>query len=270
MLSIPDITLTSLDTISAFKLDNEPAFIMDELQDATIANTQDKQDITGKGGRKLSSLKRNKAVTISGTNGLISAGMLEAQTGAAFEAKDSTPVVWTDYLTIENDKAKTNYKAVGAVGAEITALYIRNGDGSCGAKLAQDSAAAAGKFAYNPSNREITFLADAYDDGTEIVVFYTRNIPGSVLVNMSDKYSEKLKLYIDATGEDRCGRQYHVQFFIPKADFSGEFSIELGGDQVTHGFEAESLAGSNCGGVKGGELWTYTVFGVNAEDAVGE
>lgn len=267
MLNIADITLTSLDTITAFKLDGEPAFILDELQDATISNTQDTQEVTGKGGRRLANLKRNKAVTISGTNGLISAGLIEAQTGGAFETKESTPVSYTDYLTIAEDKATTSYVAAGAAGKEIEALYIKNGDGSCGAKLAQDAAAAEGKFAYNPSTKELTFNADDYDDGTEIIVFYTRNIPGSVLTNMSDVYSDKLQLYVDATGEDKCGRQYHVQFFIPKADFSGEFDFELGGDQVTHGFEAESLAGSNCGGVVGGALWTYTVFGVDAEDA---
>lgn len=267
MLNIADITLTSLDTITAFELGGDPAFILDELQDATIANTEEKQDITGKGGRKLSSLKRNKAVTISGTNGLVSAGLAEVQVGNKFEEKESTPVAFTDYLTINEDKATTTYLAAGAAGKEIEALYIKNGDGSCGTKLVQAAAAAAGKFSYNPENKELAFLADAYEDGTEIIVFYTRNIPGHVLTNMSDKYSGKLQLYIDATGEDRCGKQYHVQFYIPKADFNGEFSWELGGDQVTHAFEAESLAGSNCGGVVGGALWTYTVFGADAEDA---
>lgn len=267
MLNIADITLTSLDTITAFKLDGEPAFILDELQDATISNTQDTQEVTGKGGRRLSNLKRNKAVTISGTNGLISAGLIEAQTGSAFETKESTPVAYTDYLTIAEDKATTSYVAAGVAGKEIEALYIKNGDGSCGDKLEQAASAAEGKFAYNPTTKVLTFAEDAYEDGTEIVVFYTRNIPGSVLTNMSDVYSDKLQLYVDATGEDKCGRQYHVQFFIPKADFSGEFDFELGGDQVTHGFEAESLAGSNCGGVVGGALWTYTVFGVDAQDA---
>ena len=269
MLSVADITLTSLDTITAFELGGDPAFILDELQDATISQTQDAQEVTGKGGRKLSSLKRNKAVTVSGTNGLISAGLIEAQTGGEFEVRESTPVAYTDYLTIAEDAATTTYTAVGTAGSEIEALYIKNGDGSCGVKLEQAAAAAEGKFAYNPATKALTFAANAYDDGTEIVVFYTRNIPGAVLTNMSDSYSKQLQLYIDATGEDRCGKQYHVQFFIPKADFSGEFEIEMGGDQVTHGFEAESLAGSNCGGVAGGALWTYTVFGLDADDANG-
>lgn len=262
MLSIADITLTSLDTITAFKLNGDPAFILDELQDATISQTQDAQEVTGKGGRKLNSLKRNKAVTISGTNGLVSAGLMEVQTGGEFEVDDDLPVAVTEYLTIESDAAATTYTATGDAGAEIEALYIRNSDGSCGTKLAQDSAAGSGKFAYNPTTKALTFAANAYDDGTEIVVFYTREIEGARLTNMSDTYSGKLKLYVDATGEDRCGKQYHVQFYIPKADFSGEFDFEMGGDQVTHAFEAESLAGSNCGGVVGGALWTYTVFGL--------
>lgn len=45
-------------------------FTLDELQSASIANSEEKQDITGKQGRKLTSLKKNKSVTVSGTNDL--------------------------------------------------------------------------------------------------------------------------------------------------------------------------------------------------------
>ena len=52
-------------------------FTLDELQNATIAQGQEKTDITGRQGRKLSSLKKNKTVTISGNNGIVSGGLLE-------------------------------------------------------------------------------------------------------------------------------------------------------------------------------------------------
>ncbi len=42
------------------------------------------------------------------------------------------------------------------------------------------------------------------------------------------------------------------------------FSFEMGENQTVHAFEAESLAGA-CG--TDGALWTYTIFGANAEDA---
>lgn len=262
-MNIKDITITSLETISAFDLvTGNYRFTLDELQNATIANTQESTEITGKGGRKLSNLKRNKAVTISGTNGLVSGGLLEAQTGGKFENK-ATEVMWTDYLTVSGNKTDTKYKAIGTTGAEIEALFIRNADGSVGEELVQASTAGTGKFTYTPGTKALTFHTDVAD-GTEVIVYYKRRIKADVLDNESDVYSEKCTLYIDAFGEDKCGNVYRIQFFIPKADFSGEFSLEMGENQTAHAFEAESLAGA-CGA--GGSLWTYTVFGVNTADA---
>ena len=262
---INDITITSLETITAFDIATGAyRFTLDELQNAKIANTQEKTDITGKAGRKLNSLKRNKGVVISGTNGLVSGGLLEVQTGGEFKSVDEAPIQWTDYLTIASNAATTSYKAVGTAGNEIESVYIKNENGTLGEVLTQAEAAAEGKFAYDPATKKITFVADAYEDGTEIVVYYTRNVKADVLENISDSYSEKCKLYIDAFGEDKCNNVYRIQFYIPRADFSGNFDFDLGENQTVHAFEAESLAGA-CGSA--GTLWTYTVFGANAEDA---
>ena len=268
MIKVPDITITNLETIKAFGLDGVPRFVLDELQNAKIANTQEEQEVTGKAGRKLNRLKKNKAVTISGTNGLISGGMMEAQTGGTFANKASTPVSWTDYLSITSNEAETNYKAVGTAGAEIDAVYVKAADGTLETKLEQAATAAEGKFAYNPGTKKLTFNSGDYDDGTEIVVFYTRNIAGAVLANESDKFSEKLTLYIDGFGEDICGKTYRIQFYIPKADFTGDFDLDLGGDQTVHSFEAESLASAGCSSLgNSGALWTYTIFDSDAPDA---
>lgn len=261
-MNINDLTITSLETITAFALGTGAyLFTLDELQNATIANTQETSDITGKQGRKLSKLKRNKAVTISGTNGMLSGGLLEMQTGSTF-TNGATEVLHTDYLTVAGNEATTNFKAIGTAGAEITSLFVRKADGTRGEVLAQDANTSDGKFAYDPATKKLTFTA--LDDGTEIVVHYTRKITADVLSNESDVYSSKCMLYVDAMAEDKCANVYHVQFFIPKADFSGEFSLEMGDNQTVHAFEAEALAGA-CGA--GGKLWTYTVYGANAEDA---
>lgn len=104
MFNVNDVTITSLETITAFDITTGNfKFVLDELQSATIAQSQDKTDITGKQGRKLSSLKRNKAVTISGNNGLVSGGLMELQTGCAFENKVTT-VMWTDYLVVNDNQ----------------------------------------------------------------------------------------------------------------------------------------------------------------------
>lgn len=269
MLSVNDITITSLDIITAYSLAGVPRFILDELSEAQISNTQEKEDITGKGGRKLNSLKKNKAVTVSGTNGMLSAGLLEAQTGSEFEHKTDAAVEWSESLVISSNASATSYKAVGTTGAEITALYVKDSTGAASTKLEQAATAAEGKFAYDPATKALTFAESAYADGTEIIVFYTRKIEADQLGNNSEKYSEKLRLIIDATAEDKCSNVYHLQIEIPKADFNGDFDIAMGDSQATHAFEAESLVSSASCGTTGGaaNLWTWTIFGANVEDA---
>ena len=257
-----DLIITSLETITGFALGTgNHLFSLDELRNASIAQGQEKVDITGKQGRKLSSLKRNKTVTISGENGMLSCGLLEMQTGSKFENK-MTEVEWADYLTVSDNEAVTSYKAIGTAGAEITELYTVSASGIADQKLAQADQAAAGKFAYDPTTKKLTFSGIA--DGTQIVVYYKRKITAEVLSNKSDVYSGKCELYVDALAEDKCANIYHVQFHIPKADFNGEFTLEFGGDQAVHNFEAEGLAGA-CG--TSGNLWDMIVFGVDTEDA---
>ena len=264
-MNINDIAITSLDVITGFDiLTGAHLFTLDELHSAAIANSEEKQDIIGKQGRKLNSLKKNKAVTVSGTNGLVSGGLFELQVGNKFEDK-VTEVMWTDYLDVASNSANTNYTAVGTEGDEISAVYVKSSDGTLGAPLKQGAAAKDGEFTYDPATKKLTFANVA--DGTEIVVYYKRKIQANTLENLSDHYSGKCALYIDATGEDKCTNVYRIQFYIPKADFSGEFSLDMGDNQAVHAFEAEALAGG-CGGTA--SLWTYTIFGANAVDATSD
>lgn len=263
-VNVNDITITSLETITAFDIVSGAfKWVLDELQNATIANTQETTDITGKQGRLLNTLKRNKAVTVSGNNGLLSGGMLETQVGNSFQNK-KTSIMYPDYLTVTGNQAVTTYKAVGTAGNEIESVYLRNEDGTLGEVLTQGDSVSTGVFTYDPATKTIRFNTDDIKDGTEIAVYYFRQIQANVLENLSDQYSDKVSLYIDAFAEDKCANVYRVQFFIPKADFNGNFDIQMGDNQSVHAFEARSLAGA-CG--TSGALWTYTIFGENTPDA---
>lgn len=260
-MNINDIAITSLDTIAGFDINTGiHLFTLDELQSASIANSEEKQDITGKQGRKLTSLKKNKAVKVSGTNGLVSSGLTETQVGSKFENK-VTEVMWMDHLTVTSNAATTNYIAIGEEGDEIISLDVKDSAGAVVKTLTQGTEAKDSTFTYSPTTKALAFFDLA--DGTEIVVRYQRKVQANVLENLSDSYSKKCALYIDATGEDKCANIYRIQFYIPKADFSGEFSLEMGDNQTVHAFEAEALAGG-CGGSNA--LWTYTIFGSNAND----
>lgn len=240
---------------------------LDELQNASISNTQETVDITGKNGRLLNTLKRNKAVTISASNGLLSAGLMASQVGSEFATKTDAKVKASESLTVNSNKATLTYKAVGTSGNEIKSIRVRNSDGTMGATYTQGSAVGDNVFTYSASTKEIAFKTGALADGSEIIVHYDRKIKASVLDNLSDKYSEKAELIIDAIGEDKCGKIYRLQFHVPKADISGNFDISLGGDQQAHAFEARSQAGARCGTGSAAPLWSVSIYGENEADA---
>lgn len=263
---VNDLSITSLETIMAFGINGGAhRFTLDELQNATIANSQDNTALTGKGGRTIGQLKQNKSVTVSGTNGMVSMGLVEVEVGSAGEHRASTPVKFPDYLVVTDNKATTKYKAVGTAGNEIQEVIVKNSDGTIKKRLSQDATAAEGKFAYDPATKELTFAADEIENGTAIVVYYTRNVEGDVISNISDNYSETVEMYVDGLAEDKCHNIYHVQFYIPYADFTGSFDLAMGDSQTTHGFEATSLASACTNG--GTKFWDMTVFGEQEDTA---
>ncbi len=261
---IENITITSLETITAFSKSGNYLFTLDELQNTSIQNTAEKVPVAGKQGRLINNLKRNKAVAITGTNGLLSLGLMAADSGAEVMTKD-VDILWYETLTVTGGKAKTAFKAVGTAGAEIDSLFVK--DPITGVRirmLEQDAAAAAGKFAYDPATKELTFHTDIAD-GTHIVVYYNRKINGQVISNNAKNYSEKCTLYIDAFGEDHCNTTYRVQIIVHTCDFNGNFNIDMGDNPSTHSFEAQALA-SGC--TSDGSFWDFIVFGMNEQDVI--
>ena len=255
-VDVSKLVITEVAQITAFNNAGELEFIMDEVQDGSIKNTQEKSDIKGRNGRKIASLKKNKAVTVSATNGVLVGGVLAAQTGTEVE-QGTFKVRITDVMTVNSNKCSTSKTAVGTVGDEIGVLYIKNANGSLGTKLEQDATAASGKFTYDPATKEITVTDIA--DGTEVVAFYDVEVDSARISNDSEKYSKVLKLYIDVVLQDSCDVEYAGQVIIQRADVSGEFELSLGGDNFAHAFEAESLAGGCTGSTN---LWDLIVYGV--------
>lgn len=259
-VDVNKLVITEVAQITAFNNADELEFIMDEVQEGSISNSQEKTDITGRNGRKIGSLKKNKAVTVSATNGMLVGGTLAAQTGTEIE-QGKFNVRITDVVTVKENKCKISKEAVGTLGNEIGTVYVKNANGSLGTKFEQNTTKAEGKFEYDTNSKEITFNDDAIPDGTEIVAFYDVTVDAAKISNDSEKYSKVLKLYIDVVLQDSCDVEYAGQIIIQRADVSGEFELSLGGDNFAHAFEAESLAGGCSGSTN---LWDLIVYGVTA------
>lgn len=272
MLNVNDLSITSFETVMACGINGGVfRFLLDEMQTCTISNTQENTNLTGRGGRTIGMLKRNKSVTVSGTNGMVSLGLVEAEVGSTGESNKATTVKIPDYIVaVAGDSdavtATTTYKAVGTAGNEIGELYVKNSNGTIKKTLQQDAAVAEGKFTYDPTTKALAFHTGDVAVGDEITVYYKRKINADVVIeNVSDNFSEKLELYVDAIAEDKCKNEYRVQFFIPYADFTGNFDLAMGDSQTVHSFEATSLA-SACGN-SSSVFWKMIVFGADTEDA---
>ena len=248
--------ITSLDQLMTFNSANELEFIMDELQDSTISNTQENNDITGKNGAVVGTLKRNKAVTVSGNNGLIVAGAIAAQTGSTVESGKFT-IRTTDILTVESNSVTLTNTPVGAAGAEIITVRKKGSNGLLGEAFEQDAtASASGKFAY--ADGTITFFEGDLEDGDVVTVFYDTEVDNATRVtNDADTYSKTLKAYLDVTVQDRCDKLLHGQFIFPRADFTGNFDMSLGGTDSVQSYEFRTLKNLCSNEVGKGLFWEF-------------
>ena len=244
-MNIDKFTITSYDQIIGFdRTTGSLEMILDELNDFTLSHEEEKSDITGKGGRIISSLKKNKKVTGKGTNGMLSGGALAAMLGT--EIEDGKHIIrYTDTIAVSSNKGTTTEVAIGTVGNEIGTIYVRDTNNayiSGGKKLTQTSAEpATGEFSYNPESKEITFFA----------------VEGKKITNNSDNYSKTLQLFIDVTCRDGCDALFHGQFIIDRGDFTGTFDIQGGSDPATQGFEFTSMP-NLCTGKS--DLWDFVIF----------
>ena len=258
-----DLIITSLETIDAFDMNDTYLWTLDELSQAQIQNTEDTEDVTGRNGRLLATLKRNKGVTISGTNGVISGGMMATQVGGTFDS-GSKKVRVTEYITVDTTTGTGNFASdvLTLPNSGVYAVKKTANDGTVTdlTKVGADATLKTGEFKVTTTG--ITFFAGDITAGQVLIVIYDKTVTGSTVDNIADgeHYAGTVKLYINAFAEDRCNKIYKIQFYVPKAEFSGAFDIDMGGSQVTHGFEARAVAGG-CGALANkGLLWTYTVF----------
>ena len=267
LFTIDNFTITSLDRIHAYdRVTKKGAFYLTELQNTNLSNTEDTVDITGKGGRLLKQIKRNKAVSITGASALLSGDLMAAQTGSEQTSSSNYLARIPDVITvtaadITAGKVKTTFVAAGTAGSEILDVRVMSDNGGLIKNTwTQATTAAENKYAYDPSTRELTLPTNAsLTAGQKLVVMYDYTVSGSKVVNNSDVFGKTLYLVIDCTGTDACDNEYKCQFVVYRAQFSGEFDIELGGDQAIHNFSANSLI-DTCAATQTNGLWEFLVY----------
>ena len=126
IVTIDGWTLTQVDVIAGLK-NNYAVFELDEIQNFTLNNTEETKEITGKGGTVLNTQKTNKAVSGSGTNGLLSGGLMSVQTGSEETTKDIIVKYFEEKVEVSQAGTFTLSKTpVGTEDAELPYLIVDN------------------------------------------------------------------------------------------------------------------------------------------------
>lgn len=243
---INDFTITEYVDFEAYiRNTGELDFRLEELQNFTINATQEKNDLTGKNGRVIGSIKKNKKITGEGTHGTISAGLMKVQTGGDITT-GAVNVRKSELKVVSGTTVTTDAAAVGTAGSEIGVIKVLASNGVVTATYQQATTADATHFAYAPATKTITLPTEdstaVIANGTKIVYAYERSVQGTKISNPSDKFSEVREIWIHCFGKDSCDNEYYAAIRIPRADFSGDFSLAVGGDQTVHNFSFDGMA----------------------------
>jgi hypothetical protein len=246
-LSFDKYAIVSIDSITGFGISTkECLFILDEIKDATLEGGAEIIWSTGKEGRRLSAMKRNKTCSISANNGFIVGGLLAQTIGDENPEEDftSASIKMPAFERIEvgaGGVVETAFAATGTIGNEIGYVYKANKDGSQGQKFAQGAAASTTLFSYDPGDKEITLPTGAFNEGDVVIVFYEYLTKGRKYSNKSDNYAGDVYLVCDILVKDVCdGSVQHSKLVMPKVTLDDNFSYAFGNDMAVQAFRAEA------------------------------
>ena len=252
-------TITSVETIENYsRTDDTCLSILDEIKNVSLANTEDSTDVTGKNDQALFTIKKNKAVTGSGSSGYISGNLLALQTGAdPVEGKIKFRKREILKFVTPANTVTLSETAVGTKGAEILSLIVTIDGEATSTKYEQASVAGVNKFAYSTSDNTITLPTATNDKSGTVEVVYEYEKDGASVGNKSGTYGKTTHTFINCLGKNTCDEIYFIQIEIYRCDWNANFTFDLGGDAVEHPFEFKSLV-DKCSGENA--FWDFKVF----------
>lgn len=260
MITIDGQTLTQIENIVGYK-NGIMQFDLDEVQSFKLNNGEESSDITGAGGVILNTTKKNKSLTFEGVSGLLSGGLMGTQVGSTEIYSATTSVNISDTIkavpTTVTDGVTTDYTAFGTAGSEIGYIYVTNATTKITTRFEQASVADGTHFAYNPATKKITLPTAGVVATDTVKCYYNAQMEGTTITNAANNYSGEIELVVNCMSKDGCGVESFGQFVIPRADFSGEFAIDLGGDQTVHNFSGKGLK-NKCSLIQ--NLWEFKIY----------
>ena len=223
-------------------------FALNQVQDLSLNQTSESQEITDALGVSIAELMRAKALEASANNAIYDFGLLASQYGtdkvtATADKKVVTPTMESFEVAGAGAEGGAKYTLKHAPKAAPTAIYALNGDSTLGAKYVPGSAASATDFVYDKDTYTIT-LPTGLTDGTEMFVMYEYETENAIeIVNSSDKFAKMGKMVFECLVYDVCDveTKMFAYLILPKFQLSNDFDWSIGGDNQQHSFSGKAM-----------------------------
>lgn len=221
--------------------DDNILFSLNQIQDLSINQTSESQEITDALGVSIMELMRSKAIEVSATNAIFDLGLLSNQYGtekveATADAKLVVPMMESFEIT-----GKTEHTLKHMPIAAPVAIYALNGDSTLGAKYTLgETAASDEEFAYADG---VITLPTNLVDVTDMFVMYEYESENAVeVINAADKFAKMGKMTFEALVYDVCDPETKIFAYVilPRFQLGNDVDLSIGGDDQTHSFSGKA------------------------------
>ena len=211
-------------------------FSLNQVQDLSMNQTSESQEITDALGVSIMELMRAKALEVSANNAIYDFGLLAAQYGtekvtATNESKLVVPMMET--FEVAGETYTLKHTPVSAP----TAIYALNGDSTLGAKYGKgETAASESEFAYADG---VISLPTGLQAGDEMFVMYEYETDSAIeVINSADKFAKMGKMTFEILAYDVCDPETKLfgYLILNRFQLSNDFDWSIGGDSQQHAF----------------------------------
>lgn len=245
--------------------DDNIIFSLNQIQDLSMNQTSESQEILDAMGVSIMELMRSKALEVSANNAIYDFGLLAAQYGTE-KVEVGSEMTVPAMETIEVGSAAADATTIDIYLEHTpiedpTAVYALNNDSTLGAKYEAGTAAADGVFAYvkeaevvdkegNPvtdkdgnhiKKPKITLPKSAAN--TDVFIMYEYNTENAIeVVNSANNFAKIGKMTFEILAYDVCDPETKLfgYLVLPRFQLSNDFDWAIGGDSQQHAFSGKA------------------------------
>ena len=225
-------------------------FTIVEIKSASLNNGQETQFAEGVDGSQLAAFDSKKTTQFTFESGVLSTGVIEAQTGGSLvEVTNGTAVKYIEEFTLSGSATTITlaHKARGTTGNEVGWIYKEDSTGEpltdSSNSFAQGATASATAFSYDATTKVITLPTGKFADGDTVYVeYFPKYTKYTELSNDADKFSVTGEVYVDAYWTDVCTKKdVALQLYCPAGKVSGAFEFTFGDSVATQKVTIDAL-----------------------------